>query len=205
MPYEPYGDQPGLRRRRVRRRRPTPRRRLQRRPGRKKLIIGAAIVAGVVVVGGGAALALTSGGGDPKPKPTAASQAATAPPKAPATPTPTPTPTGKGDRLRSRTTDPKMLTLNEVFKAHTFKGSGHKFLMTKRRHELKCSYGVHGTTFRKALTKAGCNQVLRATFTNGALIGTIGVLNLEVTGGRRRGAEGLTPQGRLHRPAARLG
>jgi hypothetical protein len=146
-------------------------------PDRKKLIIGAAIVAGVVVVGGGAALALTSGGGDPKPKPTTGSQAAAAP-KASATPTPTPTPTGKGDRLRSRTTDPKLLTLNEIFKAHTFKGSGHKFLMTTRRHELKCSGGVHGTSFRKALTKGGCNQVLRATFTNGTLVGTIGVLNL---------------------------
>ncbi len=141
--------------------------------GKKKLIIAAAVVAGVVVVGGGA-LALT-GGGDSKPKPAASSNGAL-PPKTSATPTPAPT--GKGDRLQSRVTDPRRLTLNEVFKARTFQGSGHKFLMTMRRHELKCSSGVHGTTFRKALMSAGCNQVLRATFTNGTLVGTIGVLNL---------------------------
>jgi hypothetical protein len=146
-------------------------------PDRKRrLIIGAAVVAGVVVVGGGTALAL-SGGGDDKPK--AATAPTTAPPAKPtATPTPTPTETGRGERLRSRATDPKPLTLNEIFKARSFKSGGRRYVMTARRAERKCSPPTHGTKFRKALAKGGCTQVLRATFSNGKLVGTIGVINL---------------------------
>ncbi|MGI5233303.1 hypothetical protein [Actinoallomurus sp. CA-142502] len=144
--------------------------------GRKKLIIGAAIAVGVIVVAGGAAFALTSGGDD-KPKTEAAQPSAP-----PATPTPTPTPspteTGRGDRLQSRTTDPRPLTLNEIFKARSFKAGGRRYLMTARRAERKCAPPTHGTKFRKALAKGGCTQVLRATFSNGKLIGTIGVINL---------------------------
>jgi hypothetical protein len=144
--------------------------------GRKRLIIGAAIAVGVIVVAGGAAFALTSGGDD-KSKTEAAPASA-----APATPTPTPTPspteTGRGDRLQSRATDPKPLTLNEIFKDRSFKAGGRRYLMTARRSERKCSPPTHGTRFRKALAKGGCNQVLRATFSNGKLIGTIAVINL---------------------------
>ena len=145
--------------------------------GRKKLIIGAAVVAGVVVVGGGTALALSGGGDDKKPK--AAAAPTTAPPASPSvTPTPSPTETGRGQRLQSRATDPKPLTLNEVFKARSFKASGRRYVMTARRAERKCSPPTHGTSFRKSLTKGGCTQVLRATFDNGKLVGTIGVINL---------------------------
>jgi hypothetical protein len=144
---------------------------------KKRLIIGAAVVAGVVAVGGGAALALTSGGGDNKPKDATTSQAAPPPPAV--KPTPSPTETGKGDRLQSRVTDPKSLTLNEVFKARKFKAGGRSYVMTARRSERKCTAGTHGTAFRKSLVKGRCTQLLRATFSNGKLIGTIGVLNLK--------------------------
>jgi hypothetical protein len=146
-------------------------------PNKKRLIIGAAVVAGVVVVGGGAALALTSGGGDNKPKDAATSQAAPPPPTV--NPTPSPTETGKGDRLQSRATDPKPLTLNEIFKTRKFKAGGRSYVVTARRSERKCTAGAHGTTFRKSLVKGRCTQLLRATFSNGKLIGTIGVLNLK--------------------------
>lgn len=148
-----------------------------RGPGgnRKPLIIGAGVVAGVVVIGG-VALALTSGGGDDKPKAAAATTRAAAPPRP--TPTPTPTETGRGDRLAGRATDPLPLTLNEVFRTKKFKGGGRTYVMTTRRSIHTCSAGVHGTAFRKALAKAGCTQVLRASFSNGKFIGTIGVLNL---------------------------
>jgi hypothetical protein len=145
-------------------------------PDRKRLIIGAAIVAGVVVVGGGTALALSGGGGG---TPKAATAPTTAPPVSPTVnPTPSPTETGRGQRLSSRATDPKPLTLNEVFKASSFKSDGRRYVMTARRAERKCSPPTHGTKFRKALTKGGCTQVLRATFSNGKLVGTIGVINL---------------------------
>jgi hypothetical protein len=145
--------------------------------GRKRLIIGAAVVAGVIVVGGGTALAL-SGGGDKKPK--AAVAPTTAPPPASPTvnPTPSPTETGRGERLRSRATDPKPLTLNEIFKARSFRSGGRRYVMTARRAERRCSPPTHGVKFRKALAKGGCTQVLRATFSNGKLVGTIGVINL---------------------------
>ncbi len=143
---------------------------------RKPVIIGAAVAAGVVVIGG-VALAVTTGGGGGKPKAApATSQAAT--PRPTPTPTPTPTETGRGDRLASRATDPEPLTLNEVFKARKFKGGGRTYVMTARRSLRKCSSGVHGTTFRRALAKGGCTQALRATFSNGKFVGTIGVLNL---------------------------
>jgi hypothetical protein len=145
------------------------------RPGRKRPVIIAAVVAAVVVVGGGAALALTSGGGSKAP----AAAPTTAPPPTPTVnPTPSPTETGRGGRLASRATDPEPLTLNEVFKARSFKIGGKRYLMAARRSERKCSPPTHGVNFRKALTKAGCTQVLRATFSNGTLIGTIGVINL---------------------------
>lgn len=143
---------------------------------RKLVLIGAGVAAGVVVIGG-VAFALSSGGGGDKPEPTAASTQA-APPRPTPTPTPTPTETGRGNLLASRTTDPLALTLNEVFKNKKFRGGGRTYVMTTRRSLKKCSEGVHGTTFRKALAKAGCTQVLRATFSNGKFVGTIGVLNL---------------------------
>ncbi len=145
--------------------------------GRKRLVIGAAAVAAVVVIGGGTALALTSGGDD-KAKPTAAAPTSAPPATPTVNPTPTPTETGRGDRLKTRTTDPKPLTLNEVFKARSFKSGSRRYVMTARRAERKCAPPTHGTSFRKTLAKAGCTQVLRATFANGKFVGTIGVLNL---------------------------
>jgi hypothetical protein len=134
-------------------------------PNRKRLIIGAAVAAGVVLVGG-AAFALTSGGGD-EAKPAAAPTSTPSSTKPTPTPTPSPTETGRGLRLVSRTTDPKPLTLNEIFKAGSFKAGGRRYVMTARRSERKCSPPTHGTKFRKALAKGGCK-----------LIGTIGVINL---------------------------
>jgi hypothetical protein len=154
------------------------------RPGRdnKRLLVSLGIAAAILLVGGGTAFALAGGGGKPKP---AAAPTTTAPTPTPS-PTPTATETGRGDRLQSRATDPRPLTLNEIFKARTFRAGGRKYYMTGRRSERKCSPPTHGTKFRKALAKAGCTQVLRATFSNGKLIGTIGVLNLRT----QRGAEG---------------
>jgi hypothetical protein len=150
------------------------------RSGGKRWVIGAAVAAGVVILGGGAGLFLTSGG-DPSGKPTTP-PAATSPT---VNPTPTPTETGKGQRLLTRATDPEPLTLNEVFKHRKFKGGGRVYTMTVRRANRVCARGTHGTAFRKLLVRGGCNQVLRATFTNGKLIGTIGILNLRTQNGAR--------------------
>ncbi|GAA0332237.1 hypothetical protein NE235_30215 [Actinoallomurus spadix] len=165
--------------------------------GRKKpLVIGAAVAASVVVIGGGAAFALSSGGDDPKPKPSAAaSKPAAAPPQTPtANPTPTPTETGKGLQLASRTTDPKPLTVSEVFKNRRFKAGGRTYVLTTRRSDTKCANGVHGTTFRKALVKAKCTQVLRATYSNGKFVGTIGIVNLKTDSAARAAQRASRPK-----------
>lgn len=145
----------------------------------KRLLVSLGISAAILLVGGGAAFALAGGGS--KPKPTAA-PTTTAPTPTPS-PTPTATETGRGNRLQSRATDPRPLSLNEVFKNKSFKAGGRRYLMTGRRSEHKCSPPTHGTKFRKMLAKGGCTQVLRATFTNGKLIGTIGVINLRTQTG----------------------
>jgi hypothetical protein len=149
------------------------------RTGGRRWLIGGAVAAGVVILGGGAGLALTSGGGDTSGTPT------TAPASPTVNPTPQPTETGKGERLRSRATDPRPLTLNEVFKYRRFKGGGRVYTMTARRADRACPRGTHGAAFRRLLVRGGCDQVLRATFTNGKLIGTIGVLNLRTQTGAR--------------------
>jgi hypothetical protein len=162
---------------------------------KKPLIIGAAVAAGVVVIGGGTALALSGGGGDEKPKPTAATTTPAASPTSPTpTPTPKPTETGKGQALASRTTDPRPLTLGEVFKNKRFKAGGRTYVMTVRRADKKCANGVHGTAFRKSLGRAGCTQVLRATFSNGKFVGTIGVLNLRTSSVARAAQKASRPK-----------
>jgi hypothetical protein len=146
--------------------------------GGKRWLFVAAVGVAVVILGGGAGLMLTSGGGGPStPTPTPTPTAATT------TPTPQPTENGRGQRLQTRATDPRPLTLNEVFKHRRFKGGGRTYTMTVRRADRACARGTHGTAFRKLLKRGGCSQVLRATFSNGKLIGTIGVLNLRTQHG----------------------
>lgn len=146
--------------------------------GGKRWLFVAAVGVAVVILGGGAGLVMTSGGDAPStPTPTPTPTAATT------TPAPQPTENGRGERLRTRATDPRPLTLKEVFKHRRFKGGGRTYTMTVRRADRVCSRGTHGVKFRRLLVRGGCNQVLRATFSNGKLIGTIGVLNLRTEHG----------------------
>ncbi|MFC6884283.1 MULTISPECIES: hypothetical protein [Actinomadura] len=151
---------------------PTPPQRRRNLP----LIIGGAAVAGLVLIGGGVGLSSMMKD-DPKPK----EKAPAAVSKSPA-PKPSPTvPALEPVKLKSRNTDPKPLTLSEVFGKKTFKSGGQKYVRTAASAKRGCKGVVGGVKLTGTLKKGGCTQTLRATYArgDGKLIGTVGVLNLK--------------------------
>ncbi|MEU8796011.1 hypothetical protein [Spirillospora sp. NPDC048819] len=148
------------------------------RPERRRnlpLIIGGAAAAGLLLIAGGIGLSSVLEGDSEKkdPKPAQA-----------VTPTPTPSPTKPvlaPVKLKSRVTDPKPLTLKEVFGNGKFEARGHKYVRTAASSKKSCTAVVGGAALDKALKQGDCTQALRATYalTEGQLIGTVGVFNLE--------------------------
>ncbi|MER7543647.1 hypothetical protein [Actinomadura sp.] len=140
------------------------------------LIIGGSAVAGILLIGGGVGLSsLLKDDPEPKAAPTQSASAQ-------AQPTPSPTkPVLAPVKLQSRSTDPKPLTLKEVFGNGKFTAGGHKYVRTAVNARKSCTAVVGGATLEKALKKGGCTQALRATYalSTGSLIGTVGVFNLE--------------------------
>ncbi|RFU36867.1 hypothetical protein DZF91_35795, partial [Actinomadura logoneensis] len=154
-------------------------------PGKAKkrnlpLIIGGAAVAGVVLIGGGVAAA-SMFKDDPAPKTKTTAKTNKAAPTASATPSTPATPTLSPVKLKSRTTDPSPLSLNEVFGKSSFRGAGEKYKRTGWNAAKSCDGAVGGTSLTVSVKKGGCSQVLRATYTrgDGKLIGTVGVFNLK--------------------------
>jgi hypothetical protein len=140
------------------------------------LIIGGSAVAGILLIGGGVGLSsLLEDGSEPKPAPTQAASTQPAPTPSPTKPVLAPV------KLQSRSTDPKPLTLKEVFGNGKFTAGGHKYVRTAANAKKSCTGVVGGRTLEKALKKGGCTQALRATYalSTGSLIGTVGVFNLE--------------------------
>ncbi|QFG23921.1 hypothetical protein F7P10_25165 [Actinomadura sp. WMMB 499] len=84
-------------------------------------------------------------------------------------------------KLQSRTTDPAPLTLKEVFGNGKFEVDDHKYARTAWHSGKECNGVVGGDALDAAVKKGDCTQALRATYaiSGGALIGTLGVLNLE--------------------------
>lgn len=143
------------------------------------LIIGGAAVAGLVLIGGGFGLSAMLKDEPKKPDPGKAApqnpsaQKPAQPKQPPAKP--------QIAHLRSRATDPKPLSLKEVFGKAAFTEKGQKYVRTAWRADRACAKAVSGTRLSTALKKGGCTQALRATFTraDNKLIGTVGVLNLK--------------------------
>ncbi|MGH3243326.1 MAG: hypothetical protein ACRDNL_23305 [Spirillospora sp.] len=149
---------------------PTPPERRRNLP----LVIGGAAAAGLLLIGGGVALsAALKDDSEPPSKTTASKQPQ-------ATPTPT-QPVLAPVKLQSRTTDPKPLTLKEVFGTGKFKVGKYKYVRTAAAATKNCTAVAGGTRLDKAIKKGGCTQALRATYalSTGSLIGTVGVFNLE--------------------------
>jgi len=102
---------------------------------------------------------------------------------------------GPWKHITNRTDDPVALTLTELFPAR-FSSGGTVAIRTIRRAGANCASMVLGTALQAALRKAGCTQVMRASYLSTAqkIMATIGVLNLsDVTAAQRAGqATGAT-------------
>jgi hypothetical protein len=88
-------------------------------------------------------------------------------------------PSGKWKYIQSRATDPVPLTLKELF-PHRFSGATAGGVKTIARAGTKCAREVIGKALSAAVGKAGCTQVLRASYLSSSrkMMATIGVLNL---------------------------
>ncbi|MEO3787069.1 hypothetical protein ABGB12_27405 [Actinocorallia sp. B10E7] len=102
-------------------------------------------------------------------------------------------PAAGGGLLESRKTDPRPLTLGEVFRKKRFTEKGITYVMTIRK-KSSCKDAVSGTALRSALAKGKCTQFLRATFTTagGKMIGTVGVANLSTASAASKAAKAAT-------------
>jgi hypothetical protein len=87
---------------------------------------------------------------------------------------------GRWGHISSRSIDKAPLTLAQLFPARFFvNGTGYG--RTIRRKGTHCQGAVIGTGLQNAVRRAGCTQVLRASYVSAKtkLMGTIGVLNLK--------------------------
>jgi hypothetical protein len=138
---------------------------------RRALLVAGGLVA-ALVLGGGGALAVTQlSGGSVKDRKVADSQPPVPTPTQP-TPTPTPTPSRTKSKhrpkhvpidIRDEKTDPKPLTITEVFPSSTLTLAGHKFTRAKTVINDHCSLAANGP-FATELTREHCRRVVRATF-----------------------------------------
>ena len=123
----------------------------------------------------------TASGGTPSRKPSAAGS---------------PSPNlGPWKHITTRTQDPAPLTLTEMFPAR-YSAGGTTVIRTVQRADTTCPPIVLGAKLQAALRKAGCTQVMRASYLSAGqkIMATIGVLNLaDVNGAQQAGqATGAT-------------
>jgi hypothetical protein len=123
-----------------------------------------------LLLGGGGALAVTQlSGGSSHDHQVAQTRPPAPTPVAP-TPTPTPSPTKAKHKpkhvpidIRDEKTDPKPLTISEVFPHKTLKLAGNTFVLAKTVINDHCSLAANGP-FATELTREHCRRVVRATF-----------------------------------------
>ncbi|WP_433329321.1 hypothetical protein [Spirillospora sp. CA-294931] len=164
------------------------------------LIIGGAAVAGVLLLGAGFGVSSLLKDDKPKGKPKKP-----APSAAPESPNSASTPplVLNPVRLKSRQTDPSPLTLPEVFGKRSFTASKTKYVRTGWNSvQRNCTPLVTGPKLPTLVKKAGCNQVLRATYArgDGKLIGTIGILNLGTEKAAQATEKAAAPQSSSLKP-----
>ncbi|WP_345456619.1 hypothetical protein [Actinoallomurus oryzae] len=136
---------------------------------RRALLVAGGLVA-ALVLGGGGALAVTQlSGGTAKEHKVADPQPPT-PTQVRPTPTPTPSKTKAKHKpkhvpvdIRDEKTDPKPLTVHEVFPAKTLTLAKQKFTRAKAVINDHCSLAANGP-FATELTRQHCRRVVRATF-----------------------------------------
>ena len=84
---------------------------------------------------------------------------------------------GHWQHIGTRAEDPSPPTINQLFPAQ-FELSGSSFVRTAANETKTCSLAVYGAELQAALQSGECTQVLRASYVSGAMMGTIGVINL---------------------------
>ena len=102
---------------------------------------------------------------------------------------------GPWKHITTRAEDPKALSLAELFPA-SYTASG-TVTRTVQRAGHNCPGLVLGNKLRAALRKAGCTQVMRASYLSPGqkIMATIGVLNLaNVTDTERAGGQPARPR-----------
>jgi hypothetical protein len=114
-----------------------------------------------------------------KPAPPAGHVAAPRHSTAAVAPTPTAQALGPWKHIETRSQDPVPLTVTELFPAQ-FSSGGAAGARTVDKATTKCWHEVIGSALASAVRKAGCTQVLRASYlsTDHKIMATVGVLNL---------------------------
>lgn len=94
-------------------------------------------------------------------------------------PLPSP-PGGAFSYAEARETDPKALSVKELFPSDKVSHQNRDYTMTVSRKDVSCGAGVTGGKLEKALKSGKCTMVIRASFKDATnkIIGTVGVANL---------------------------
>jgi hypothetical protein len=175
------------------------------RPGKRSHAFMAALLLAPVLV-----VVLVAGGyvylASHHPAPAAAPPGHTGPSPSAGPPSPS---LGPWKHIESRSQDARPLTLRELFPA---KAGGQAGTRTVAQSSRKCTHALIGSKLRAAVRKAGCTQVLRASYlsANRKLMATIGVLNLinaaaaQQAGKASGAAEFIKPLPSAHGPTRRL-
>ena len=107
---------------------------------------------------------------------------------------------GPWQRIASRAVDPAPLTLTELFPAEFSNGTA-SYIRTVDKAKTHCAAALIGSQLISGVNRAGCTQVMRASYLSGtrSLMGTIGVLNLVTAAaakaaGKAAGASGYIAQ-----------
>jgi hypothetical protein len=157
--------------------------------GRALLAVGVA----VAVVAGAAGYLWLSG----RHQPTAPAAATHPPAPSASAPKPKPSPSpslGVWGHIVSRALDPMPLTLAQLFPAQ-FAGRGVTYTRTVQKARVHCSGALIGSALTAAVSRAGCTQVMRASYlsSGGKLMGTIGVLNLTTAAAAEKAGKAAGP------------
>jgi hypothetical protein len=142
--------------------------------GSRRQSVRLAIGAAAVIVAAVAAILVVTSLSKPGPSQNANSKANR--PRVTASPTP---PAGKWGYIGSRQTDPVPLALPELFPASFITGGAY-YHAAISKEGLNCHAAMIGTALQAAVKKAGCSQVLRASYVarQENAMATIGVFNL---------------------------
>jgi hypothetical protein len=84
---------------------------------------------------------------------------------------------GKWQHIGTRKEDPDPLTITALYPP-VFELNGGSYTRTAASETKDCTAAVYGSQLQSALQSGDCDQVVRASYLSGTMMGTIGVVNL---------------------------